>query len=46
MKVENTRKSKDRKLTKKDYSMSNGQFLEVEIIHDKNVNFLGNIFRN
>lgn len=46
MKVENTRKNKERKPNVKDYCLSNGKFLEEDIIHDKNMNFLGNIFRN
>lgn len=45
MKVKNT-KNKERKLTQKDYCLQNGKFLDTEIIHDKNMNFLGNIFRD
>lgn len=40
------RKNKERKLTQQDFSMKNGKFLDTEIIHDKTMNFLGNIFKN
>lgn len=41
-----TQKNKERKLTVKDFSYKNGKFLEDELIHGKQMNFLGNIFKN
>lgn len=40
------KKDRERKLTVKDYSLNNGQYLDQEMIHGKNYNFLGNIFKN
>lgn len=36
----------NRELTVKDYSLKNGKFLDEELIHGKNINFIGNIFKN
>jgi hypothetical protein len=40
------KKDKIRKPEKQDYCLSNGQFLDQEIIHGNGTNFLGNIFKD